>query len=160
MTEFHQSAAARALTYLGVEPLNPLGSGMDGIVYSTAQGTAIKIFDREASFQTELKVYRRLRRFGVEVICGLNVPQLVNWHLELQIIEMSLVRPPYILDFAKATVGKRIRFDRMVVREWHRRVRSDFGSRWRDAMNVYDYMARHFHIYLLDLNPRNLRFHD
>src|SRR3989304_2078112 len=93
--------------YLGSHArLAALGSGIDGIVYSTIHATAIKVHSRQDGFERELAVYQRLKEYGVQEICGFAVPRLIKADGKLRVIEMSIVRPPYILDFAKSTLHR------------------------------------------------------
>ncbi len=52
------------------------------------------------------------------MIDGLNVPRLVEFDDELQIIEMEIVKPPYLLDFGKAHLDARPDFPAETMTEW------------------------------------------
>jgi hypothetical protein len=79
-----------------------LGSGKDGSVFATNMATAIKVHGDRASFDRELACYRRLLEHGVLDVRGHRVPQLVAWEDELLVIEMTIVWPPFLLDFGDA----------------------------------------------------------
>jgi len=69
-------------------------------------------------------------------ILGLNVPQLLRIDQEFRAIEMTIVRPPFLLDFADALLDEPPDFseDRILA-----------------ALQT-------FGVYLLDINPGNISF--
>src|SRR4051812_17251457 len=78
-----------------------LGFGIDGFVWSTGRKTAVKVFERSIPFERELAVYERLTECGVNEVCGSSVPHMEGFDRALQVVEMTVVRPPFLLDFAK-----------------------------------------------------------
>src|SRR5688500_9964734 len=106
MFSHHPNAEEIARNYIGTdEPLEVLGWGIDGVVYAQAHATtAVKIHNKEQSFRKELAVYQRLYERGVQKFMGFEVPTLVSFNEKLLILEMSIVKPPFLLDFAAATV--------------------------------------------------------
>jgi hypothetical protein len=79
---------------LGVDFAQPLGFGQDGHVWKTFHKTAVKAFERTRNYTVERDCYQRLLDADVSLIDGLNVPRLVEFDDELQIIEMEIVKPP------------------------------------------------------------------
>jgi hypothetical protein len=84
-----------------------LGFGVHGIVFtlesqSAARRAAIKIHERERYYLRERDVYRRLAEVGLTSVQGCTVPEMIRSDDELWIIEMTVVTPPYLLDFAGA----------------------------------------------------------
>ncbi len=138
--------------------IGQLGYGQDGTVFKTDRQSALKVFHREQNFSNELKIYHILDQECVDEVNGHAVPQLWLYSYRLLIIEISIVRPPYLLDFAKATVGERESFSDDVWNEWLIQREELFGDRWPDAEGVMNTMAMKYNIYLNDINPGNLRF--
>lgn len=155
----HPDAEQAAKAYLGVVDLGePLGSGLDGVVYSTSRSTAIKVYSNPSKFERELAIYRRLRSHDVSQIQGFNVPQLINFNVELKVIEMSVVRPPYVLDFAKSSLDDQPDYPADVWGEWRRRIRREFEDRWPVAISIYEELRWKYGIYHEDISPRNVNF--
>src|SRR5437660_1532774 len=84
-----------------------LGSGIHGIVY-TLEGkaisglSAVKVHREIAAYERERDVYLRLMENGITFIPPCHVPQLVASNDELLIVEMTMVEPPFVLDFGGA----------------------------------------------------------
>jgi hypothetical protein len=85
-----------------------LGDGTDGRVWEVAGESggqsALKVFERSKNYHNELQCYQILQRNGVVSICGFNVPELVDFDDDLLALQMTIVQPPYILDFGKVIV--------------------------------------------------------
>lgn len=79
-----------------------LGFGKDGTVWSTSRATAIKVFLTREPFERELAAYHRLAEHGIRAIHGHNVPELHDVDDNFLVIEMTIVRRPFVLDFASA----------------------------------------------------------
>src|SRR5579864_619070 len=79
-----------------------LGFGYDGIVFSTTCQSAIKILRYEPLYVRERDVYLRLRENAITNVIGFDVPHMTNYDDELWVFEMSIVSPPFVLDFAGA----------------------------------------------------------
>lgn len=102
----------------------------------TLQESAIKARDHAKYYASELEAYRRLERGNIHVIRDLNVPQLLRCDDALRVIEMSIVRKPFLLDFAGATIDRRFEFSAAVWREWEAEKREQFGMRWPEVQKV------------------------
>lgn len=89
-----------------IDLLNRLGYGMDGLVYSTKQRSAVKAHRKQESFEKELRVYQILADHPKPDFGGFSVPRMLEYHLELWVIEMELVVPPFVVDFTGATIGR------------------------------------------------------
>src|SRR5436309_541717 len=74
-----------------------LGFGRDGSVFSTPTGTAVKSYDGLDAFERELSCYQRLHRFGVDEVLGHRIPRLIGWDPALLVIEITIVKAPYLL---------------------------------------------------------------
>jgi hypothetical protein len=152
------AAMAAAQQYIGTsEALTELGWGVSGIVFaSPLLKTAIKVHHRPESFQTELRAYEFLKRIRLTTLHGLTIPRLRGHDERRQLIEIDLVRPPYLLDFA----GVRFedpQFSADTLADIHETIRLRFGNRASVAYAVYDSL-RKLGMYYLDLRPGNLNF--
>src|SRR5579863_8276697 len=79
-----------------------LGGGVQGVVFSTDVSSAIKTFKYQDHYRQEVAVYKRIKERGITSVCGFKVPTPLRRNDELLVIEMGIVRAPYILDFASA----------------------------------------------------------
>ena len=84
-----------------------LGWGNEGLVYSTTSKTALKAYLHENLYQNEKRVYERLSDHSVKRLHGFAVPLFVSASDELRVLEMTIVTPPFIIDFAGAYLDKR-----------------------------------------------------
>jgi|ERR1051325_3650188 hypothetical protein len=106
-----------------VEFAEPLGSGKDGIVLvgkgkDKSGNVAVKALRWDEMYQREKQVYERLRELGVSSVQGFNVPQLLGCDDGLRVIEMTIVRRPFVLDFAGAYLDVRPEFPEEVWADW------------------------------------------
>lgn len=94
-----QYARSQCLSLLGV-----LGHGKDGQVWYANRPSAVKVHVVHASYQVERNAYIRLRNLGIAEISGLAVPKLVGFDDALFVVEMTIVTPPSVVDFASAVL--------------------------------------------------------
>ena len=139
----------------GIELQFPLGAGYDGNVFATDRPSAIKVLHWREQYEKERDVYVRLRQHEVQVVAGCHIPRLIEFDDSLLIVEMAIVSPPYVLDFAGAYLDRRPDFPPEVRRRWEREKRSQFGSDWKYVPRIVVAFER-LGIYLADLNPRNI----
>lgn len=161
MTDY-SNALSRAEEYAKRRKLSiekQLGSGIQGIVFSTDKGTAIKALNRSEFYQSERNVYLRLEENNVDSIEGFWVPRLLNSHDELLIVEMQIVTPPYVLDFASAYLDELPPYanDEKIMSEWEESKKEQFGDRWETVQDVISGFRR-LGIYLADVKPGNIEF--
>jgi len=135
-----------------------LGTGIDGIVYSTSRAPAVKIHERQSTFAKELAAYQRLKDHDVKCVGDHAVPKLIGWDFGSKIIEMSIVEPPYTLDFANAALDTPPDFPPEAWDKWWEQRAEEFGDDWPAAAAIYDELRRRYGIYHLDLSPRNVAF--
>jgi hypothetical protein len=88
-----------------------LGFGIHGTVLAAEDNTkpgffAVKFHREQRPFELECRVYHRLREEQTTRILGFNVPQLLQIDEEFRAIEMTIVRPPFLLDFADARLDE------------------------------------------------------
>ena len=95
-----------------------LGFGYDGIVFSTNCQSAIKVLRFEPLYIRERDVYQRLEENGISNILGFDVPRMTNHDDELWIVEMTIVSPPFVLDFAGAYLDRPPDFSDEIMEEW------------------------------------------
>src|SRR6185369_13880245 len=105
---------ARAHAYADMHGLvlgKQLGFGVHGIVFVTEirsdlggadKQSAVKAHQREVDYCRERDVYLRLSAKKITKIKRFNVPLLLRYDNEYLILEMTVVKRPYILDFAGA----------------------------------------------------------
>ena len=132
-----------------------LGAGYDGTVFATDRPSAIKVLHWRPQYETERDVYVRLRQHQVQLVAGCHVPRLIEFDDPLWIVEMAIVSPPYVLDFAGVYLDRRPDFPPDVRRQWEREKRAQFGSDWKHVPRVVFAFER-LGISLADLSPRNI----
>lgn len=154
--------SARTLMYgqrYAIRPIDRLGFGKDATVWATDAATAIKVFVGAAPYARELAAYRRLQGRGVLDIRGHNVPQLLRFDDECLVIEMTIVRRPFVLDFASAWLDEAPEFGDEVTEAWLEDKREEFGAHWPAAAGVLAGLRSHG-VHLLDVHPGNIGFAD
>lgn len=136
-----------------------LGEGTDGAVWATSNDSVIKVIKREKTFETEFLCYERLMSRRVKEIDGLAVPAIIECSRDLQIIEMTLVHPPYLLDFGKAYIDRPAPYTPEQLQEWRRQWRQFFPK--SDIPRVYKVLGilKSYGIDYVDPKPWNIRFH-
>jgi hypothetical protein len=160
MLEVYRESEARATEYAvqrGCAVEQQLGYGCDGIVLSTSRPSAIKAFRYERLYQRERDVYLRLQQRGILDVRGFAVPQLVDHDEKLWCVEMTIVRPPFVLDFAGAYLDTLPDYPEDVMDEWHKEKQVQFESRWPEVQAVMR-TFRSFGIYLADVKPGNIEW--
>jgi hypothetical protein len=162
MTDFLPDPKARALLYLdGKRRIeNELGSGTDGTVYGVSGPSVVKVHKDRHRFNNELKAYLRLREQNVNSVGMFHIPELRNYDPEQLIIEISTVRPPYLIDFGKSHIDHTPDYDDEAWDMWRERLGQVFGDNAGVASQIFHQMVRKHGIYHLDLNPYNLNFGD
>jgi hypothetical protein len=139
-----------------------LGYGIHGIVFVAGSQTrpgasAIKVHERETSFCRERDVYLRLRDRGVLEIRGCHVPQLLRYDDELWVIEMEVVKRPFVLDFAGAYLDTPPDYSDEAVAEWRANKQEQFGDRWPEVEVILASLER-YGVFLADVSPSNIAF--
>lgn len=122
---------------------------------SKAQSAAVKAH----KYIRERDVYHRLAEHGVRSIAGFTVPTLFNHHDTLWILEMGIVSPPFVVDFAGAYLDRKPPFtaEEMseIVEVWEER----FEDRWPQVQRLLAGFRR-YGIYLNDVKYGNIMFAD
>lgn len=160
MASFRESSSERLASYCTAQSLalsRRLGFGKDGTVWFTSRNTAVKVFERDFAYSREREVYRRLANLGIDGVAGHTVPELLRSDDILGIIEMSIVEPPFVLDFASAQLDHPFDFPDDVLSEWFAEKREQFGADWSKAVVVLRALER-MGIYMTDVHPGNIKF--
>jgi len=138
--------------------------GREADVYVTDRATVVKLFHHEPPFLRELEVYQDLLAKNIVSVNEFAVPVLIRWDDELRAIEMTIVRPPYFLDFAGAKTDEEYQLLVLHDDEWEdqcvERVKENFDDRWPDVVAAADAFARATGWVLMDLHRGNLKFAD
>jgi len=127
------------------------GDGCDGYVLATSAGTAVKAFNFPQLFCRELEIYEYLKRWDITEVHGFHIPKLVASNSDLSVIEMTVVSPPFVLDFVSARIEVPIEYDE----EWIARRMEEFEDDWPLVKQVIWGFEQHG-IYLSDVHPRNI----
>jgi hypothetical protein len=110
-------------------------------------------------YQCERDVYRRLAEDGISSVVGFDVPRLINYDDELWVVEMGIVSPPFVLDFAGAYLDEAPNFPDEIMDEWRQEKKEQFGDRWPEVQDIMREF-RKLGIYLADVKPGNIMFRD
>jgi hypothetical protein len=141
---------------LEIDFAHPLGFGQDGRVWKSFHKTAVKALERSRNYTAERECYQRLLDADVTVIDGLNVPRLIDFDDRLQIIEIGIVAPPYLLDFGKAHLDARPDFPAETLAEWDEQLVELFGDDVSRVKRVLRQLTK-YGIYYYDAKPANIR---
>lgn len=138
-----------------------LGFGIHGIVYlvegNSELGTAVlKAHFQEEPYLREKAVYERLGELNITEIRGFEVPCLLGSDNELLILRMTVVTPPYVLDFAGAYLYDAPKHSEEVWEDWRRQNEEQFGADWPMAQIILGDL-QDLGIDIHDPSPTNLR---
>ncbi len=139
-----------------------LGYGIHGIIFATedkaASGrTAVKVHREAEPYVRERLAYERLAQVGVSRILDFHVPQFIRADDELRIIEMSIVKRPFVLDFAGAYLDAPPDFSEEIWAEWEAGKREQFEDRWPKVKAILAALEE-LDIYMVDVSPTNVAF--
>ncbi|MFO1483832.1 MAG: hypothetical protein U1F71_10780 [Verrucomicrobiaceae bacterium] len=159
------SMEQKALAYAGSrqsELGDNLGYGVDGSVWllhgkDRNLPWAVKLFRAAKPYERERDCYLRLREEQVESVRGFAVPAYLHHSDEWLTIEMTIVRPPYLLDFAGALLDEPFDFHEETWEAWEMDRMEKFEERWPEVKKVMRELECHG-IFLSDLHPGNIAF--
>jgi hypothetical protein len=143
-----------------------LGVGTQGSVYvvnipSQSSGrtdqVAVKIHDREIAYKREVSVFERLKDHEVTHVCGHRVPIFIDRDDELLAIEMTVVSPPFCLDFGGAYLDRPPDYSPEVWRDWEEMKSDAFEENWPAVKKMLATFET-FGVYIADVNPGNIKF--
>ncbi len=137
-----------------------LGHGSDGSVWRTSRPSAVKALQAQKTYQNEVECYKRLAADHIQELCGLHVPLMEGFDDDLMVIEMSIVTPPYLLDFGKVSIDTPppYYFDHQLVANSEAEGRDLFGSLWSEVQPVLYALRKRFGIYYADPRPGKINF--
>lgn len=163
MEEDLVSLAQRYALTRNIELCERLGFGVHGTVFAVKDNTnpgffAVKFHLEQHPFGRECRVYQRLSETRTTRILGFNVPRLLESNDEFRTIEMTIVRPPFVLDFADARLDESaVDFSEEVLAQWEEDRAEIFGESWAEVKSILAELEV-LGIYLSDINPRNISF--
>jgi hypothetical protein len=139
-----------------------LGFGIHGTVMALesenkATVTALKILSSDEPYRRERDIYQRLKEMRAAEMRGFQVPQIVQWDDDLLALEMTVVVPPFVLDFAGAFLDFPPYFPEEAWDDWNRKNEEQFGADWPEAQAILAELEE-LGIYMLDPSPSNIRF--
>ncbi len=133
----------------------PLGAGYDGTVFSTDVDTAIKVFEYEKLYQRERDVYLRLQEHQLCEVCGCRIPRLIDFDDDLAIVEMAIVQPPFVLDFASAYLDHPHEYPEDVYQAWYEEKEEQYEDDWPLVQSIMATLSG-YGIHLADVKPGNI----
>lgn len=113
--------------------------------------------DRRDTYDRELAAYRRLADQGVSDVLGHHVPQLLRFDAVMLVIDVTIVHPLFLLDFASAWLDQPPGFGEEVLEEWLEEKLEQFAERWPHVATVLAELER-YGIHLMDIHPGNITF--
>jgi hypothetical protein len=143
-----------------------IGCGVHGIVFMTESQpekgqavvrSAIKAHQRAADYGRERDAYLRLKEHGVATIRGCHVPRMLRWDDQLAVIEMTVVKRPFVLDFASAYLDRPPDFSEEVLADWRAEKQEQFGDRWPEVQAILGFLES-LGIFQTDVSPGNISF--
>ena len=135
-----------------------LGEGKDGAVYETDDDSAVKLHRVAEIYRRERDCYFRLGDVGLTEVAGLALPEMVDHDNDLLIIEMTIVSPPFLLDFASAYLDDPPDWPEDVVAQWHEDLRGRFEGRYDEVLGVLAELEGQAGVHLFDVHADNLKF--
>lgn len=139
-----------------------LGVGTQGSVLlfddpSLSHPVAVKFHERLVAYNRELAVFYRLQDLEIDQVGGHEVPVLLGHDDDLLAIEMTMVRPPFVLDFGGAYLDRRPDYTPEVWRDWREQKSEEFDDDW-PAVEELLLEFESFGIFIADVNPGNIKF--
>jgi len=142
-----------------LQVLRQIGFGIHGRIFQVAaiRSTAVvKVFESEAAYKRERDAYLRLSEADVFEIEGCNVPHMLGFSNELQVVLMTLVQRPFCLDFAAAYLDELPSYFPPMGEEWEAEKIEQFGAEdWSKVLRVLDALES-LGIYQTDVSPTNI----
>jgi hypothetical protein len=77
----------------------------------------------------------------------------------LKVIELEIVRPPFLLDFGKVYLDTPPPYwnDSEIMGHWHAEGKENFGARWSKVLSLIG-MLQKYGIWYIDPKPGNIMF--
>lgn len=126
---------------------------------ASTEATAIKGFNRREKYLNERNAYLRLRQCKLTQVGPFRIPTLIRFDDDLEIIEMTIVQPPFLLDFASAYIDCKPPYSYEELELWHEGKEEDFGKdRWEVVTEAISILKGRAKIWLADVHAGNVRF--
>jgi hypothetical protein len=156
-TVFERACRYAQSREIRIERKDRLGHGSDGTVWKSSALSAVKALYAEKNYANELESYKRLKEAGIRQLNGFFVPELVDFDDELMIIEMSIVEPPYLLDFGKVYIDRPPPYhnDPQLMANAQAEWQEWFGKHWARVAGVLQRLEN-YGIYYVDPRPSNI----
>ena len=90
-------------------------------------------------------------------MCGHRVPLLLGFDDQLFALEMTIVSPPFVLDFGGAYLDRPPDFSAEVWADWRAMKSEAFESNWPTVQKILAEFES-YGIYVADVNPGNIKF--
>ncbi|MEX2188513.1 MAG: hypothetical protein WD875_17015 [Pirellulales bacterium] len=87
------------------------------------------------------------------------IPELVDCDDEFLVVEMSIVSPPYLIDFGKAYLDNPPDYPSDAMAHWRQSGIELFGDKWSTVLTALASL-RQYGIYYVDAKPANICFAD
>lgn len=160
-THFERAKSYADSKQLSLEVEVAIGYGMDGSIWLTSRPSVVKVFERAKNYRDEVECYRRLASQQVVAIAGFTVPEWIDCDDTLLALEISIVQPPFLLDFGKVYLDSPPPYwnDSEIMGHWHEEGRENFGQRWNKVLSVIR-LLEGYGIYYVDPKPGNIMFRD
>ena len=153
-----ESRLRKVATLWGVHIVEPLGHGIDGSVCRTSRQSALKVFALREAYERERDCYRRLFENAVQRLAGFHVPELLDYSNQHWAIEITIVKPPCILDFGKAYVDSPPDYTTEALAEVEQAEMELFtADQWKQVRLVRAALRR-YGIHYFDARPTNIMF--
>jgi hypothetical protein len=144
----------------GLHIIGSLGSGKDGDVSETDQASAIKVFKIADLYHNELRAYQLLNQLSIDTIEGFRVPRLLGFDDHALLLEMTIVSPSRMLDFASCVDEVELEFLNFSEEVWAEREThwsESFGPDWPLIQAATATFLRLTGLTYLDPSPNNIR---
>jgi hypothetical protein len=132
------------------------GWGVDGYVWQTDQDSVVKVCRRPPAYLRERDVYLRLRDRQLYQLQGFRIPRLLDSDDDLLVLELSYIRPPYVLDFGAAVLDHPPAGFGPCDEHWLAEQSRKFGRDWPDVQRLLDAL-RQYGIFYTDVHAQNIR---
>ncbi|MBV9673381.1 MAG: hypothetical protein JO076_11240 [Verrucomicrobia bacterium] len=145
-----------------LQVIERIGSGIHGIVFFVTGKpelgmAAIKAHFSDEPYRRERDIYRRLQQLKVTEVRSFEVPLLLDVDDKLRVLKLTIVAPPFVLDFAGAYLDSAPQMSEEIWAEWEQRNEERFGADWPFARILLKDLNA-MGIYMLDPSPSNICF--
>ena len=137
--------------------IRQLGAGYDGVVFEANHRSAVKSLRYQELYERERDVYLRLFDHQLTEVCGCRIPRLLDYSDRLFVVEIGIVQPPFVLDFAGAYLDRRPEFPNDVFADWQAEKAEQFGDDWPRVQSIMATLAG-IGVFLADVKPGNITF--